>query len=206
VSNTIGDPAPSPRCLSARAGQLETFADEVVGGKVTLVANSVGGLAALCFARAAPGKVHAVQLYNISLRMLHRDNQSPLQRPLVAALQSVLRKSGIGEACFARLATRRAVKSVLSQAYHDTAAVTDELVECVLRPGLEPGAVQVFLDFIRRAPDSAAGLCACVRVCALGTPQRIACGASNSARCVAAVRSTGCSTRAATRAARCRAL
>lgn len=40
------------------------------------------------------------------------------------------------------------VKSILCEAYGDTSAVTDELVECILKPGLQPGAVDVFLDFI----------------------------------------------------------
>lgn len=30
----------------------------------------------------------------------------------------------------------------------DVGQVTDELVECILSPGLQPGAVDVFLDFI----------------------------------------------------------
>lgn len=40
------------------------------------------------------------------------------------------------------------MKSVLQQCYGDPAAVTDELVEAILTPGLQPGAVDVFLDFI----------------------------------------------------------
>lgn len=34
------------------------------------------------------------------------------------------------------------------QCYHDTSAVTDELVQMILQPGLDPGAVDVFLEFI----------------------------------------------------------
>jgi hypothetical protein len=34
------------------------------------------------------------------------------------------------------------------QCYHDTSAVTDELVQIILQPGLDPGAVDVFLEFI----------------------------------------------------------
>ncbi len=34
------------------------------------------------------------------------------------------------------------------QCYHDVSAVTDELVEKILQPGLQPGAADVFLDFI----------------------------------------------------------
>ena len=92
-----------------------------------------------------------MQLYNISLSMLHADNQSRFQRPLIRALQSFLRKSPLGATFFDKLATPRAVKNVLSQAYYDSSTVTDELVECVLKPGKQPGAVDVFLDFIRCA-------------------------------------------------------
>ncbi len=37
---------------------------------------------------------------------------------------------------------------ILRQAYSDPNTVTDELVQCILQPGLQPGAVDVFLDFI----------------------------------------------------------
>lgn len=40
------------------------------------------------------------------------------------------------------------VKNVLRQCYGNPAAVTDELVDLILTPGLQPGAVDVFLDFI----------------------------------------------------------
>jgi len=42
----------------------------------------------------------------------------------------------------------QSVKNVLRQCYGDKDAVTDELVDCILKPGLQPGAVDVFLDFI----------------------------------------------------------
>lgn len=40
-----------------------------------------------------------VQLTNISLRMLHADKQSRLQRPLVAWLQRTLRETRLGQVC-----------------------------------------------------------------------------------------------------------
>jgi hypothetical protein len=40
------------------------------------------------------------------------------------------------------------VRNILREAYGDKSAVNDELVEVILKPGLEPGAVRVFLDFI----------------------------------------------------------
>ncbi len=47
-----------------------------------------------------------------------------------------------------QLANRQGVRSVLQQCYGNRAAVTDELVDFILSPGLQPGAVHVFLDFI----------------------------------------------------------
>lgn len=40
------------------------------------------------------------------------------------------------------------MKNALSQAYHNKDKVTDELVDAILKPGLEEGATDVFLDFI----------------------------------------------------------
>lgn len=37
---------------------------------------------------------------------------------------------------------------VAFQCYHDTSQVTEELVEKILQPGLEPGAADVFLEFV----------------------------------------------------------
>ena len=36
----------------------------------------------------------------------------------------------------------------MREAYGDPETVTDELVECILKPGLQEGAAEVFLDFI----------------------------------------------------------
>ncbi|CAM9686978.1 unnamed protein product [Phaeothamnion confervicola] len=80
--------------------------------------------------------------------MLHVRKQSPLLRPLVTALQWVLRETGAGPAFFGTVAKPEAVRNVLRQCYGDAAAVTDELVDAILRPGLEPGATRVFLDFL----------------------------------------------------------
>eukprot|EP00244_Chara_vulgaris_P013726 TRINITY_DN8093_c0_g2_i1.p2 TRINITY_DN8093_c0_g2~~TRINITY_DN8093_c0_g2_i1.p2 ORF type:complete len:173 (-),score=40.83 TRINITY_DN8093_c0_g2_i1:74-592(-) len=41
-----------------------------------------------------------------------------------------------------------AIKNILGETYHDDATVADKLVDTILSPGLEPGAVDVFLDFV----------------------------------------------------------
>lgn len=129
--------------------QIRAFITEVLGGAPTLVTcNSVGGIAGLQAACDDPSLVSAVQIMNVSLRMLHTSKQAPWARPLVAALQTALRTTPLGPLFFGQVATRQGVRSVLRQCYADPAAVTDELVELILQPGLQPGAVHVFLDFI----------------------------------------------------------
>ncbi|GMP92119.1 hypothetical protein CsSME_00042480 [Camellia sinensis var. sinensis] len=44
--------------------------------------------------------------------------------------------------------TKHFLYAILLECYHDTSQVTDELVEAILLPGLEPGAADVFLEFI----------------------------------------------------------
>jgi pimeloyl-ACP methyl ester carboxylesterase len=116
--------------------------------KAFLTANSVGGLAALEAAIRRPDAVAGVQVINISLRGLHVDRQPAWQRPLVAAFQRLLRETPLGEAFFASVAKPQAVRNIMRQAYGVKEAVTDELVDLILTPGLQPGAARVFLDFV----------------------------------------------------------
>ena len=62
-------------------------------------------------------------------------------------LQNTLRTTDIGRKFFGNVAQERTVRNILKEAYGDPAAVTDELVECILKPGLQPGGGGV-LDFI----------------------------------------------------------
>lgn len=132
------------------SAQIRDFIEEKMGGHPTaLICNSVGGIAGLQAAiDDSSSLIKAVQVINISLRMLHINKQAPWQRPLVKALQNTLRETSLGSLFFNQIATKEGVNNVLRQCYHNKAAVTDELVEIVLRPGLQPGAVDVFLDFI----------------------------------------------------------
>ncbi|KFM25418.1 hypothetical protein F751_5959 [Auxenochlorella protothecoides] len=128
--------------------QLLDFTRAVIGRSAVLSCNSVGGLAGLQAAVKDPAIVRAVQVINISLRALHLSKQAAWKRPAVSTLQRALRTTGAGPWLFKRLATRDGVRRVLQTCYGDPKTVTDELVDYILKPGLEPGAVEVFLDFI----------------------------------------------------------
>jgi len=49
----------------------------------------------------------------------------------------VLRETQLGRNFFANVAQPATVKNILRQAYGSKAAVTDELVQCILQPGLQ---------------------------------------------------------------------
>lgn len=66
----------------------------------------------------------------------------------MSAFQDFLHATPAGTAFFGNVAQPGTVKRILTQAYGDPATVTDELVDCILRPGLTEGAPRVFLDFI----------------------------------------------------------
>lgn len=136
--------------------QLLDFCADVAGGPAFLATNSVGGIAALAAAASAASscggdatsRVRGVVLLDVSLRELHASKQAPWLRPLVGAVQTVLRTTSLGRAFFGQVARPETVRAVLKEAYGDADTVSDELVSCILEPGLQPGAAAVFLDFI----------------------------------------------------------
>ena len=150
---------PSPKELGVNqlynfenwASQLNTFIEEVAQEPVVLVANSVGGVAALQSAVTRPDLVKGIVLINLSMRMLHVKKQTFIQRPIVRAIQRLLRETDIGQRFFTQVATPSTIKTILNQAYgyeRTSLSVDDETVRLILEPGLRPGAVEVFLDFI----------------------------------------------------------
>ncbi|GBG86941.1 hypothetical protein CBR_g44394 [Chara braunii] len=129
-------------------GQVADFCHEVVGSPAFLVCNSVGCITGLQVAVSAPDVVRGLVLLNVSLRLLHIKKQKWFAKPFIKAFQTLLRTTPLGPWFFAQVAKPGAVKNILRQAYHDDETVTDELVDKILSPGLQPGAVDVFLDFV----------------------------------------------------------
>jgi len=128
--------------------QLHSFIEQIVGEPAFIMTNSVGGIAGLQAAVDNPDNVRGVVLINVSLRGLHISKQSPMIKPFVKGLQTVLRTTTIGQSFFGNIARAQTVKNILKEAYGNPDAVTDELVDVILKPGLQPGAAEVFLDFI----------------------------------------------------------
>ncbi|MGE5655569.1 MAG: alpha/beta fold hydrolase [Actinomycetota bacterium] len=130
--------------------QIADFCREVVGGPVFLVGNSIGCVAAMQAAVDRPSLALGVALLNCSLRLLHDRKRvtMPWYRRMGAPIaQKVLSVKWIGQLFFQQLATPKTVKKILLQAYRRSEAVTDELVEMILAPAKDSGALEVFVAF-----------------------------------------------------------
>ncbi|KAJ8491017.1 hypothetical protein OPV22_012738 [Ensete ventricosum] len=130
------------------ADQLNDFCADVVKDQAFFICNSIGGVVGLQAAVMQPQICKGIILLNISLRLLHITKQPWYGRPFIRSFQSLLRNTAVGKLFFKAVATPESVRSILCQCYHDTSMVTDELVQIILQPGLEPGAADVFLEFI----------------------------------------------------------
>ncbi|XP_050219792.1 pheophytinase, chloroplastic-like [Mercurialis annua] len=128
--------------------QLNDFCVDVIKDGAFFICNSIGGMVGLQAAVMKPQICKGIVLLNISLRLLHVKKQPWFAKPFISSFQSLLRNTAVGKFFFKSVATSESVRNILCQCYHDTSQVTEELVEKILLPGLEPGAVDVFLDFI----------------------------------------------------------
>ncbi len=130
--------------------QIADFCREVVGEPAFLVANSVGCIVVMQTAVDNPEIVLAVALLNCSLRLLHDRKRVTLpwhRRYGAPLLQQVLSIKPIGDFFFNQIAKPKTVRQILLKAYANSEAVTEELVDILMEPAQDPGAVAVFLAF-----------------------------------------------------------
>eukprot|EP00262_Sarcandra_glabra_P007375 TRINITY_DN2011_c0_g1_i2.p1 TRINITY_DN2011_c0_g1~~TRINITY_DN2011_c0_g1_i2.p1 ORF type:complete len:351 (-),score=34.30 TRINITY_DN2011_c0_g1_i2:72-1124(-) len=130
------------------ATQLNEFCVDVVKDEAFFICNSIGGVIGLQAAVMEPQICKGIVLLNISLRMLHINKQPWYGRLFIRSFQSLLRNTAVGKLFYNFVATPNSVRSILCQCYYDTSKVTEELIQTILQPGMEPGAADVFLDFI----------------------------------------------------------
>jgi pimeloyl-ACP methyl ester carboxylesterase len=134
------------------AQQIGDFCREVVGEPAFLVGNSIGCIVAMQAAVDFPEMTRGVALLNCSLRLLHDRKRATLpwhRRSGAPIVQKILAFKLIGQLFFSQIAKPKVVKKILLQAYKRPEAVTDELVDMLMAPALDPGAVDVFLAFTR---------------------------------------------------------
>jgi len=132
--------------------QISDFCREVAGTPAVLIGNSIGCIAVMQAAVDCPDSVLGVGLINCSLRLLHdrKRGEFPGYRNWGASVvQKLLGIRWLGNLFFQQIARPQTVRKVLWQAYHRSEAVTDELVDMLLEPAKDEGAVDVFLAFTR---------------------------------------------------------
>ncbi|MDX2216357.1 MAG: alpha/beta fold hydrolase [Oculatellaceae cyanobacterium bins.114] len=143
---------PLPYSFETWGQQLVDFCQEIVKTPAFLVGNSVGCIAALQAAVMSPPLAQSVVLLNCSLRLLHERKQASLpwyRRMSAPLLQGLLGYRPFGHYFFHQLANAKVIRKILLQAYGNPEAVTNDLVDLLLQPALEPGAADVFLAFTR---------------------------------------------------------
>jgi pimeloyl-ACP methyl ester carboxylesterase len=134
-------------------GQLVAdFCQEVVGEAAFLVGNSIGCIVIMQTAVDYPEMVKGIAAINCSLRLLHdrKRIELPWYRSIGAGfLQQLLANQAIGNLFFNQIAKPKVVKKILLQAYRNSEAVTDELIDILMKPATEKGAADVFCAFTR---------------------------------------------------------
>ena len=132
--------------------QVIDFCREVVGSPAFLVGNSIGCIVVMQAAIDCPEIALGVASLNCSLRLLHDRKRGALpwyQRIGTPIIQNLLTQKWIGNLFFQQLAQPKVVRKILLQAYKRQEAVTDELVNIIIKPASDKGAVDVFLAFTR---------------------------------------------------------
>jgi pimeloyl-ACP methyl ester carboxylesterase len=148
-------PTPTPELpysFETWAQLVLDFSQQIIGEPVFLIGNSIGCIVALQAAVTAPTQIRGVIMLNCSLRMLHERKRQALpwpQRTFSPWFQKILAIQPIGYFFFGRLARPSVVRNILKKAYARTEAVTDELIEFLMRPAQDLGAADVFLAFIQ---------------------------------------------------------
>ncbi len=132
--------------------QVVDFCREVVGTPVFLVGNSIGCIVAMQAAADNPEICLGVAAINCSLRLLHERKraQLPWHRTVGASvMQQILGYKWVGNLFFQQLARPKVVRKILLQAYRRQEAVTEELIDIIMKPAADLGAADVFLAFTR---------------------------------------------------------
>ncbi len=132
--------------------QVADFCREVIQTPAFLIGNSIGCIVVMQTAVDNPELVLGIAAINCSIRLLHERKraQLPWYRSFAASLmQQILNNKSIGNFFFQQIAKPQVVRKILLQAYRRQDAVTDELIEILMKPAKDKGAAEVFLAFTR---------------------------------------------------------
>jgi pimeloyl-ACP methyl ester carboxylesterase len=130
--------------------QLHEFITEVIGCPVVLAGNSLGGYASLCVAANHPESAAGLVLLN-SAGPFSAPAQPPPPQPnaIAKAIQSLMLQPLPSWLLFQYVRQPATIRRTLNQVYLDKTAITDQLIEDIRRPALDPGAPKVFASVFK---------------------------------------------------------
>lgn len=129
--------------------QLHEFITEVIGRPAVLAGNSLGGYAALCVAANHPESAAGLVLLNSAGPFSTPAQTPPPPNPISKAIQSLMLQPLPSWLLFQYVRQPATIRRTLQQVYLDKTAITDQLVEDIRRPALDPGAPRVFASVFK---------------------------------------------------------
>lgn len=137
--------------------QLRDFMAEFVDAPAVVVGNSVGSLAALMVAAAAPETVAGVALLNCAGGMNNKaiadDWRIKLAMPLFLLIDWILQQPTLARRLFDNVRQPETLRKILEGVYpSNPGAVDDDLVALLHGPSCDPGALETFVSVITGPP------------------------------------------------------
>jgi len=129
--------------------QLHGFITEVIGRPAVLAGNSLGGYAALCVAANHPESAAGLVLLNSAGPFSTSAQTPPPPNPISKAIQSLMLQPLPSWLLFQYVRQPSTIRRTLQQVYLDKTAITDQLIEDIRRPALDPGAPRVFASVFK---------------------------------------------------------
>jgi len=117
------------------------------------VGNSIGGLITLMMLAYSPEMARAGVLLNCAGGLNHRPEElTPPLRLVMGAFTKLVSSDVLGPLVFNEVRRKFRIRGSLQQVYRNKDAITDELVEMLHRPALDPGAQKVFAAIVTAPP------------------------------------------------------
>lgn len=132
---------------------LQDFWQEFIERPTVFVGNSIGGLLTLMMLANHPATARGGVLLNCAGGLNHRPEELNLSlRLIMGAFTRLVSSELFGPVIFNQVRQKHRIQSSLRQVYRNQAAITDELVEMLHRPAMEPNAQKVFASILSAPP------------------------------------------------------
>jgi len=132
--------------------QIHDFITQVIGQPTVLGGNSLGGYAALSVAAQYPEDAAGLVLFNSAGPFSDAQpvpKKDPIREVFGHFVQSLFQQPWASYLVFQYTRQRSVVRQTLQKVYLDQTAITDDLVDDILRAASDPGAAEVFASVFK---------------------------------------------------------